>query len=406
MKISNTVIMSLRNILKNKTRSLLTALGIIIGVGSVIVMVGVGTGSQVRVEQSIASMGTNLITVTPANQRTGGGVSLGAGTNTRLSLDDVARLKKDATYLQAVSPNVVAGAQVIAGSNNWRTQVYGVAPEFTLIRNYNVDQGAFFTNADVVSSRSVAVLGPTVVDALFPNGGDPLGRQIRINMVPFTVIGVLESKGTGGFGNQDDDVFVPYTTAMNKLTGSTVVRSISASAVSADLLPQAQDQITTLLRQQHKIEPGMTDDFTVGTQTDVLDRFNSIADTMTLLLGAIAAVSLVVGGIGIMNIMLVSVKERTREIGVRMAVGARSRDVLLQFLIEAFVLSMLGGIIGVILAFVIALFLNTFTSISIVIEANIVLLSFVFSGAVGVFFGFYPAKKASELNPIDALRYE
>jgi putative ABC transport system permease protein len=405
MKISNTIVMSFRNILKNKTRSLLTALGIIIGVGSVIVMVGIGTGSRVSIEKQIAAMGTNLIMVQAGGQRAGGGVSQGAGTGVRLSLDDVERLRKDGTWIQAISPSVNTVAQIIAGGNNWRTQVTGVSGDYPSIRNYSVASGAFFDNTDVQASRSVAVLGPTVAAQLFPND-DPIGKSIRINKVPFTVVSVLETKGQAGFGDQDDYVLVPYTTAMNKLTGTNYLRSIFISATSADKIEQVQNEVTALLREEHKIREGAPDDFTVGTQTEITDRASSIADTMTLLLGAIAAVSLLVGGIGIMNIMLVSVKERTREIGIRMAVGARSRDVLLQFLIEAFVLSMLGGALGVLLAFLISLVLNSFTSLSIVIEWNIVVLSFGFSGAVGIFFGFYPAKKASELNPIDALRYE
>ncbi len=405
MKLTNTIAISFRNILKNKTRSLLTALGIIIGVGSVIVMVGIGTGSRVRVEEQIAGMGTNLIMVNAGGQRSGGGVSQGAGTGVRLSLSDVDRLRRDGTLIQALSPNVTTAAQIISGSRNWRTQVSGVSTEYPEIRNYAIASGAFFTETDVKVSRSVAVLGPTVAGELFPDK-DPLGQQLRVNRVPFTVIGVCESKGQGGFGDQDDYVLVPYTTAMNKLTGTTYLRSIYISAVSADRIEEAQAEITALLREEHKIRDGMDDDFRIGSQTEITERAGSIADTMTLLLGSIAAVSLIVGGIGIMNIMLVSVKERTREIGIRMAVGARARDVLLQFLIEAFVLSLLGGIIGMLLAFSISLVLNNFTSLAIVIEWNIVLLAFGFSGAVGIFFGFYPAKKASELNPIEALRYE
>ncbi|MBN2353371.1 MAG: ABC transporter permease [Spirochaetales bacterium] len=406
MRISNTILISFKNIMKNKTRSLLTALGIIIGVGSVIVMVGLGTGSQVKITEQIASMGTNLIIVQTGGQRTGGGVSQGAGTAVRLSIDDMKRLQKDGTWIQAISPNVPLQAQTIAGGNNYRTQVSGVSAEYPSIRNYTVAEGSFFTDTDVKTARSLAVLGPTVAAQLFDSAANALGREMRINNVPFTVVGVCESKGQAGFGDADDYVLVPYTTAMYKLTGTNYFRSLFISVTSADKIARQQDEITNLLRQQHRIKPGMNDDFRVGSQTDILDRANSITETMTLLLGSIAAVSLLVGGIGIMNIMLVSVKERTREIGVRMAVGARPRDVLLQFLIEAFVLSMLGGTIGVILAFIISLALNSLTSLTVVIQANIVVLSFLFSGGVGIFFGFYPARKASQLNPIDALRYE
>jgi putative ABC transport system permease protein len=405
MTVSNTIKISILNILKNKTRSFLTALGVIIGVASVIVMVGIGTGSRVRVESQIAAMGTNLIMIFPGGQRTGN-VSQGAASNVNLSLADIDKIRRDGTWVQAISPMVASNAQVIYLGNNWRTSVSGVATDYQLIRDYALTSGDFFSDTDVKGSRAVAVLGPTVVTQLFPYD-EPVGKQIRIGNVPFTVVGVLASKGTAGFGqDQDDLVLIPYTTAMNKLTGNTRLRNIMVSTTTADKITQEQEEITTILRDAHKIKQGDADDFTIGTQTEITDRASSVSDTMTLLLGSIAAVSLIVGGIGIMNIMLVSVKERTREIGLRMAVGAKGRNILLQFLIEAFVLSMLGGLAGTLLAFLLSAVLNALTTLSIVIEWGIVALSFIFSGTVGIFFGFYPAKKASELNPIDALRYE
>ncbi|MBN1410766.1 MAG: ABC transporter permease [Spirochaetales bacterium] len=406
MTLGNTIKISLINILKNKTRSLLTALGIIIGVGSVIVMVGIGTGSQEKIKNEIASMGTNLIMVFAGGQRSGHGVSQGAGTSVGLSLKDVERLRREGTWIQAISPFVTSNAQVIYSRNNWRTSIQGVSAEYQAIRNYNLSSGAFFQDTDVAGSRSLAVAGQTIVNELMPYE-DPLGKQIRIANIPFTIIGVLESKGSSGFGRDEDDmILIPYTTAMNKLTGTTYLRSIYISTTSAGKIEAQQNQITAILREQHRLKPDDEDDFRVGTQTEITERADSIGSTLTLLLGSIAAVSLLVGGIGIMNIMLVSVKERTREIGIRMAVGAKGSNVLLQFLIEAFVLSMLGGIIGIAVSFLIAFILNTFTELTVVIEWSIVSLAFIFSGSVGIFFGFYPAKKAAELNPIDALRYE
>ena len=405
MRLSNTLAISLRNILKNKTRSLLTALGIIIGVGSVIVMVGIGTGSRVRIENQIASMGTNLIMVQAGGQRSGGGISQGAGTGVRLTLSDVERLRKDATLVQALSPNVPTQAQVIAGAQNWRTQVYGVSASYPEIRNYTIAAGAFFTETDVKTSASVAVLGPTVAGQLFPDA-DPVGQRLRINQVPFTVIGVCDSKGQGGFGDQDDYVLVPYTTAMNKLTGTTYLRSIFVSAVSADNITQAQEQITTLLREQHKIRAGMADDFRIGSQKELLDTATQVSDTFTALLAAVAAVSLLVGGIGIMNIMLVSVTERTREIGIRKAVGARSRDILFQFLVESVVLSGIGGLMGVGAGVGGSRIVAAVGQWETAVASSSIALAFGVAMAIGVFFGLYPAHKASRLDPIEALRHE
>ncbi|RPJ07604.1 MAG: FtsX-like permease family protein [Spirochaetaceae bacterium] len=406
MTIASTIKISIKNILKNKMRSFLTALGIIIGVGSVIVMVGIGTGTSVRIENEMRSMGTNLIMIFAGGQRSGGGVSQGAASSNRLSLADMQKISKEGSWIQAVSPQVNTQAQIIYASYNWRTQVSGVSEEYQIVRNYTMQSGSFFTEADVKGSRTVAVLGQTVADELFPYT-DPLNKQIRVNNVPFKVAGVLASKGSSGFGqDQDDLILVPYTTAMNKLTGSQSLRSILVSTTTEDMIEAQQTEITSILRSQHRLKESDADDFTIGTQTEITERASSIGDTMALLLGSIAAVSLLVGGIGIMNIMLVSVKERTKEIGLRMAVGAKGRNIMLQFLIEAFVLSMLGGLLGTIVSFMLAAVLNGFNIITVVIEWGIVALAFVFSGSVGIFFGLYPAKKASELDPIEALRYE
>lgn len=405
MKLSNTLKISFKNILKNKTRSFLTALGIIIGVCSVTIMVGIGEGTKDRIQNEIASLGTNLIIIFPGSSQVGG-VRQGAGTIPRLSLNDVEYLKNEGTYIDAISPIVSAFEQVIGGGNNWRTSISGVSPDYQRIRDYTFTSGEFFKDQDVKTSKSVAVIGQTVAAQLFPDN-DPVGMSIRIGKTPFKIIGLLESKGKSSFGeDQDDIILVPYTTLLNKVSGNRFLRSIYVSTISSDFISKEQDEIRTILREHHKLRDSEADDFTIGTQTEIADRASSIAGLMTLLLGSIAAVSLLVGGIGIMNIMLVSVTERTREIGIRLAVGARSKDILLQFLIESFVLSITGGFIGIVLSFIASFLMNEFTTIVLVINFKIVAVAVIFSGIVGLFFGLYPAKKAADLNPIDALRYE
>jgi len=394
-----------RSIIRNRMRSLLTSLGIVIGVCSVIVMVAVGQGTQQRITNEIASLGTNLLMVSPGTSQFGG-VSRGAGSENRLTLGDADEIAKEAQYVEAVSPMVATGAQVIGGGNNWSTSVNGVSVDYLKIKDWELESGEFFQEKDIRAKKKVAVLGKTVADELFP-GQDPTGEKIRIKNTPFTVIGVLAEKGQGSFGMDADDVILaPATTVLYRLKGGSYIDMIYVSAVSTAQMDAAEKEITQLLRETHRIDPGEEDDFSIRNLTEIIEMASSTFETLTLLLGAIAAVSLLVGGIGIMNIMLVSVTERTREIGIRLSVGARSSDILIQFLIEAIVLSLSGGLIGIILAFGVTLFLSNFAGMSTVINPTTILIAFAFSAAVGIFFGFYPARKAANLNPIDALRYE
>ena len=393
------------SILKNRMRSLLTMLGIIIGVGSVIVMVGVGQGAQRDIEDRIAELGTNVIMVMPEASRLGG-ISRGAGSASSLTLADAEHIRERATEVALVSPIVQTSGQVIGGSSNWSTQINGVDPAYLQIREWSVIEGTLFGDREQSARAKVAVLGQTVATELFP-GQNALGAKIRINNTPFTVVGILESKGQSAVGtDQDDIVLVPATTALYRLSGKDTIDQIYVSATSEARMDDAQQEIGTILRLAHGLQPGQDDDFLIRTQTEITETFSETTRTMTLLLGAIAGVSLIVGGIGIMNIMLVSVTERTREIGIRLAVGARSSDVLAQFLVESILLSILGGLIGVIISFVAAEGLTTFFELRTVILPGIIILALGFSVAVGVFFGYYPAQKAAAFDPIEALRYE
>ena len=401
----NLIKASLKSILKNRLRSLLTSLGIIIGVSAVIVMVAIGEGSQLRIEQSINTLGTNLLIASPGSSSTGG-IRLGAGTYNRFTFDDVAKLKSQSSLLDAVSPVVHSGGQIIGGGKNWFSEVNGVTPDYFTIRNWQVTSGEFFSDRDVTTNRRVALLGQTVVDQLFPDE-DPVGQTIRIRNTPFVVVGVLKAKGTSGAGpDQDDVILAPATTVLYRLKGRQWIDMINASAVSTDRIDEAREEMRQILRESHRIAEGDEDDFTIRSQAEIAQAVTETTRTMTLLLASIAAVSLIVGGIGIMNIMLVSVTERTREVGIRLSVGARESDILVQFLIEAIVLSFSGGIIGVLLSAGVVAGLNRFTELAPTITPQIVVISLLFSAAVGVFFGFYPARKAAALNPIDALRYE
>jgi putative ABC transport system permease protein len=393
-----------QSILKNKMRTLLTMLGIVIGVGAVIVMVAVGNGAQTMIKQQISSLGTNLIIVMPGSG-TVGGASQGAGTFNKLTVADAEQLKRDGTMLSAVSPVVSTRTQVIGGSGNWRTSINGVSTDFLTIRDWSVTSGSFFDDADVKAGRKIAVIGATVANNLFA-GADPVGAQIQIGHVPFTITGVLAAKGQNAGGqDQDDVILMPYSTAQNRLSGNVRIGQILASAANADDIAAAQEEIKGIMRESHRLD-GADDDFTVRNQTEIAQAATSTTKVMSGLLAAIASISLLVGGIGIMNIMLVSVTERTREIGIRMAIGARGSDVLTQFLVESVAMSVLGGLVGLAAGYGGAALLGHITGWTTSTPASAVAIAVGFSAAVGVFFGFYPARKAAGLNPIQALRYE
>ncbi len=405
MRILATLRMALRALRRNKMRSVLTTLGIIIGVGAVIAMVGVGNGAKAQVEAQIASLGQNVILIFAGNFNSGG-VRSGWGGAGTLTLTDAQAIQREIPGVVAVSPEVRGGAQVGAGNQNWSTTVLGESPEYFDIRQWPLVEGAVFTEQDVRSANKVAIIGKTVATQLYGND-DPIGQVMRIKNVPFIIVGILTSKGLSVMGSdQDDIVIVPYTSGMKRIMGTTVLRTINVQGATINLLPSIQRQISDLLRQRHRITQGKDDDFTVRNQQEIADAATATTKVMTLLLGAIASVSLLVGGIGIMNIMLVSVTERTREIGIRMAVGAHGTDILLQFLIEAITLSSLGGIIGIILGLGGAKTLSAVAHWPTLVSVSSIVIAFLFSAAVGVFFGFYPARKASNLDPIDALRYE
>jgi len=405
MKWRSLIIVAMRSIARNKLRSLLTMLGIIIGVGAVIALMALGRGSQADIQAQIAGLGTNLLIIHPTSSQAAG-VRAGSGTLDSLSLDDVALLRDSATLLSEVSAVIRVQEQVIAGNSNWNTQINGVSVSFQTIRNHLMESGSFFSERDVKTRAKVAVLGKTVANELFP-GQDPVGVQIRIRNVPFSVIGVMQSKGQSSMGtDQDDIILAPWSTVLYRLSDGKTVRTIMASAASEEQIEAAKEEVRTLLREAHRIPAGGADGFDIRDQTEISAMATRITGTLTLLLSAIAGVSLLVGGIGIMNIMLVSVTERTREIGIRMAVGARSGDILLQFLIEAMILSLIGGVLGILVGVGGASLLGKVMGTKVVISPLVIVGSAAFTGAVGVFFGFYPARKAARLNPIDALRYE
>jgi putative ABC transport system permease protein len=394
-----------RALRRNPMRSALTALGIVVGVAAVIAMVAVGNGAKAQVESQIASLGRNVIQIfsgstTSTGIRTGWG---GAGT---LTIEDTEAIAREIPGVAGTSPEVRSVTQVVAENQNWSTQILGVSPEYFSIRQWAVVEGEPFTERDVKAAAKVAVIGRTTAQQLFA-GASPIGRIVRIKNVPFVVVGQLAPRGFSMHGTDQDDVLVlPYSSAMKRVLGVTTVRSIAVQAATASLVDPVSEQITSLLRQRHRIGPGRDDDFTVRTQQDIAEAATETSRVMTTLLGAIAGVSLIVGGIGIMNIMLVSVTERTREIGIRMAVGARARDILTQFMLEAIALSMVGGAIGIAVGIVAAKVLSAVAEWPTVISAGPIAVAVLFSAAVGIFFGFYPARKASRLDPITALRYE
>jgi putative ABC transport system permease protein len=405
MRVGSTFSVAFRALRRNKLRSVLTALGIIIGVGAVIAMVGIGNGAKAQVEAQIASLGQNVILIfsgstTSSGIRTGWG---GAGT---LKIEDAEAIRREVAGVTAVSEEVPSNTQVAAGNQNWFTRVIGESADYFDIRQWPLADGAPFAPQDVRSANKVCVIGRTTATQIFGND-DPVGQILRIKNVPFTVVGVLTPKGLSAQGSDQDDVIVmPYTSAMKRVSGGTTLRNINVQVADANQLPAAQQQIISLLRQRHNIRAGKDDDFTVRGQQEIADMATAQSRTMTVLLGAIAGVSLLVGGIGIMNIMLVSVTERTREIGVRMAVGAHGRDILTQFLIEAISLSSVGGLIGILLGVGASQFLAWKFQWPTLISISSIVIAFLFSAAVGVFFGFYPAREAARLDPIEALRYE
>ena len=410
MKTLAAVRIALRALRVNRLRSALTMLGIIIGVAAVIAMVAVGSGATARIQEQIQAIGSNLIMVSPGSV-TSNGIRLGAGAGVTLSEDDAKAIAAECPAVAAVAPTVRGNAQVMNGSSNWATSIQGTTPDYLTIREQSVAQGNSFTTDDVNSGAKVALLGQTVAQNLFGDS-DPVGQSIRIKNVPFTVDGVLSPKGQSPTGqDQDDLILIPISTAKRQVVGGNqanarAVGSIMVQAVNAAAMDEAQREMESLLRQRHRIQPGQDEDFTVRNLSEVFAAQESSARVMSILLGAIASVSLIVGGIGIMNIMLVSVTERTREIGLRLAIGAKTHDILSQFLVEAVTLSILGGVLGIAIGIGASMLISYFAQWSTLVSPTAIALAFAFSGLVGVFFGYYPARKAALLDPIDALRYE
>lgn len=397
---------ALRALANNKLRAFLTMLGIIIGVASVIAMLAIGQGSKKSIQQQISEMGSNMIMIHPGAEMRGG-VRQDPSAMQTLKLENYEKLSEECTNLSGISPNVSSSGQLVAGANNYPSSVSGVSMDYLTIRQLTVEQGEMFTENDIRTAAKVCVIGKTIVDNLFPDGSDPIGKVIRCNQIPFRVIGVLKSKGYNSMGmDQDDVVLAPYSTVMKRLLAQTYLSGIFASALTEDMTDEAVDEITTILRREHKLKETDDDDFTIRTQQELSSMLNTTTDLMTTLLACIAGISLVVGGIGIMNIMYVSVTERTREIGLRMSVGARGVDILSQFLIEAILISITGGLIGVIIGCGASFMIKTIAHWPVFIQPWSVLLSFLVCTVTGVFFGWYPAKKVADLDPIDALRYE
>ncbi|HEY0372445.1 MAG TPA: ABC transporter permease [Thermoanaerobaculia bacterium] len=400
MKSTVLIKLATQSIRKNKMRAALTMLGIIIGVAAVIVMVAVGYGARSRIRAQINNLGTNMIVITPGAAQAAG-VSQGAQAFPNLSLEDVEKIRDEAQVVSAVTPVVVTRAQVLGEAGNWRTSINGVDVDYEQIRDWHTSSGEWFGDEDVQSMRKVVLLGKTVADQLFP-GTDPVGQEVQIRNVPFDIVGVLSPKGQTASGSDSDDVvIIPYTTARTALSGRTYIPQLLASTESESAIPAAQEEIRVLLKESRDAE-----DFTVRNQNDLAEAAEGSTKVMTMLMAAIASISLLVGGIGIMNIMLVSVTERTREIGIRLAIGARGSDVLTQFLVESIVLGVLGGLLGLAVGVIGSQILGHFTGWETVISPAIMVIAVAFSGAVGVFFGYYPARKAAALHPIQALRYE
>lgn len=406
MKFANLLKIALKALNNNKLRCFLTMLGVIIGVASVITMLAIGQGSKNSIKEQISEMGSNMIMVHPGNMQRGG-VRQSADDMQTLEVEDYEKIRDEAAYISAVSPQVNSGGQWINGNNNYPSTIYGVTPDYLDIRKLKVKDGAIFTEQDIKSGAKVCLLGQTVIDNLFPGGDDPVGKVIRFNKIPFTVIGTLEEKGTNSMGqDQDDVVLAPYTTVMKRVLAIDYIQGLFASAMDESLTDQAIDELTEILRARHKIKESADDDFEIRSQQELSEMMNSTSDMMTVLLACIAGISLLVGGIGIMNIMYVSVTERTREIGLRMSIGAKGIDILSQFLIEAIIISVTGGVIGVIIGALASWLVNVIAHWPVYIQLYSVVLSFAVCTVTGVFFGWYPAKKASNLDPIEAIRYE
>lgn len=405
MLFKESIAIAFTSLLANKMRTILTMLGIIIGVGAVIVMVSIGLGVRQNITDSISSLGSNMLIVTPGSTNKGG-VRSAAGSNKKLKLEDAEAIKKKIKNIDYVSPTVNSSYQIVYGNENWNSSVYGVTPEYLKIRSLSVTSGSFITTADMNSRNRVAVIGSTVASNLFDTA-NPVGKNIRIGNQPFKVIGVLESKGQSSMGSdQDDMVIIPVTTAQERLMGITYIRSINIQVSDASKMDFVQSQVESLLRQRHHIQNGQEDDFTVRNLTSLLETVNNTTTMLTLFLGSIAAISLLVGGLGIMNIMMVSVTERTREIGIRKALGATFKDIMLQFLIEAVIIGVVGGVLGILFGVGSALLVSKVSTFTTYITALPIVISFSFSVGIGLFFGLYPARKAARLDPIEALRYE
>lgn len=406
MNIFNLIRIALKALQRNKLRAFLTMLGIIIGVAAVIAMVAIGQGSKKSIQDQLSSMGSNMITIRP-NSNVTAGARLDFSSVQTLTIDDVKALQKKATYLKAISPAASTRGQVINGALNWPTSMQGVSPDYLDIRQWSLKEGNSFSATDVTTAAKVCLLGQTVVNNIFANSEDPLGKIIRFNKIPFTVIGVLAAKGENAFGqDQDDIILTPYTTVQKRITATIYFQNIYASAIDENSTQPAVAEISEILRTSHRLKPTDEDDFAVRTQEELINTFSSTSQLLTVLLTAIAGISLIVGGIGIMNIMYVSVTERTREIGLRMSIGARGIDILFQFLIEAILISITGGLIGVLLGITASRLVTTFLNWPTLVSESSIVLSFFVCAVTGVFFGYYPAQKASRLDPIEALRYE
>ena len=406
MNYSNLVKIAKNALLRNKFRAFLTMLGIIIGVGSVIAMLAIGQGSKKSIQDQMSSMGSNLVFIMPGSQQRGG-VMMGNSGAMTLKMTDLEAIKLQCVNISAISPEVRTSGQTVFGNANWPTSIYGSNAEYLAIKKFSVESGRVFSDKEITSLAKVCLVGKTVVEKIFPKGVDPVGQTIRFKNIPMKVIGVLSEKGQNSFGQDQDDLLIaPYTTVQRRFLAIDFIQGIYTSAISEDKTEAAIAEMQAVMRKQHKISKPEDDDFRVMSQSELVKTFTSISDILTTLLGAIAGISLLVGGIGIMNIMYVSVTERTREIGLRMSIGGKGLDILMQFLIESTMLSVVGGIIGIGLGYVISAVVGSLMGWPVVIMTESVVVSFLVCAAIGIFFGWYPAKKASNLNPIDALRYE